>query len=151
MLPFTTLGRCLHLGCILIDWPFYVPGVCCNNMCIFMCVRVCVITSCPLVRISYLSYGSPQGRKLSLILVRFWDKAGTFTHTNTWDAGHNPLLIPGTHSLLGEQGHTSKETYPYVFTPTRESNPGPLGCEPSALTTTLREEGCMCVCVCVFT
>ncbi len=47
--------------------------------------------------------------------------------------GHNPQLIPGTHSLLGGQGRGVSEKSPNFFRSTQESNPGSLGCEPSVL------------------
>ncbi len=57
------------------------------------------------------------------------------------ETGHNPCLIPGTHSLLGGQGRGVSEKPPNFFNSTWESNPGSLGCEPRVLP--LHHEGCV--------
>ncbi len=44
-----------------------------------------------------------------------------------------PRFIPGTQSLLGGQGRGGIGKVTQIFRSARESNPGPLGCEPSVL------------------
>ncbi len=81
--------------------------------------------------ISYLSNGSPQGRRLSTYTVRFWGKAGTCAHKlGMQDKTH--CVTHGTHSLLGKQGTRQRKLHK-CFHPSRQSNPRPLACEPRAL------------------
>ena len=50
------------------------------------------------------------------------------------ETGHNPRITPGTHLLLGGQGcRVFRKIAHRFFYSARESNPGSLGCEPSAL------------------
>ncbi len=63
---------------------------------------------------------------------------GIIEGNRSQETGHNPRLIPGTHSLLGGQGRGVSKTPLKFFHFARESNPGSLGCKPSVLTTVPR-------------
>ena len=128
---------------------FLLKKVCHGSygVCVCVCVCVCVFT----VAVACWSPSQPFPYEESSELIdRSSGRAETTSHTTHRDSEATPPQVTSRTYLLllGEQGIDTHKRLAHLPRRARDSNPGPLSCEPNVIITTIHGV-CVCVCVCV--